>query len=58
MNSDMDKVTAIFWAVISGIIFVLSIVSIFWNPCHILTAIISGTLCALFIRDYRKTKKL
>lgn len=54
----MDKVTAIFWAIIFGIIFVLSIVSIFWNPCHILTAIISGTLCALFIRDYRKTKKL
>ena len=54
----MGRQSAIFWAVVFGIIFVLSIVSIFWNPCHIFTAIISGTLCALFIRDYRETKNL
>jgi len=54
----MDKVTAIFWAVVWGIVFALSIAAIFWNPCHIVTAVISGVLCGLFIHDYRKTKNL
>lgn len=52
----MDKGTAIFWAIVWGIVFGLSIVAIWWNPCHFVTAIISGVFCALFIHDYRKTK--
>ena len=52
----MDKGSAIFWAVVWGIIFILAIAAMFWNPCHIATAVISGVFCGLFIHDYRKTK--
>ena len=52
------KTTAIFWACVWGIVFILGIVGIFWNPAQILTVIISGGFCAAFIADYIKARRL
>lgn len=52
----MEKVN-LFWAIVWGLIFALSVVAIFWNPSHFFTAAISAVLCALFIKDYIEEKR-
>ena len=48
----------LFWAIVWGIMVVLSVVGIFWNPAHIFTALISAGFCGLFIYDYIKEKNV
>ena len=40
-----------------ALVFVLSIVGLFWNPAQIITAIIAAVFMVLFGLDYRKKKK-
>lgn len=46
----------LFWAIVWGLVCVLAIVGIFWNPAHFVTAAISAVFCGAFISDYIKTK--
>ena len=43
---------AIFWAIVWGLVFVLSLVALWWNVGHIFTAIISGGFTVAFVVDY------
>lgn len=49
--------TSIFWAIVWGVVFVLSLVAIWWNPCHIFTAIIAGAFMVAFIVDFVQYKR-
>jgi hypothetical protein len=52
------KQANLFWAIVWGVICVLCVIGIFWNPCQIATAVIAGFFCGMFIHDYRKTKDI
>lgn len=52
------KSTNLFWAVVWTVMAVLGGVSIFWNPCHFVTLIISIGFAVLFWYDYKKTKDI
>lgn len=55
MIKDME--TSIFWAIVWGLVLVLSLVAIWWNPCHIFTAIIAGGFMVAFVVDYVQYKR-
>lgn len=54
----MDKYVALWWAAIWGLVGLLSVVAMFWNPAQIASVIICGVMCGLFIYDYLKGKEL
>ena len=58
MSKDMEKYVALWWAAIWGLVGLLSVVAMFWNPAQIGSVIICGVMCGLFIYDYLKGKKL
>lgn len=49
---------SLFWACVWGVVFILSVIGICWNPAQILNAVISFGLCAAFIYDYIKYRPL
>ncbi len=55
MTKDME--TSIFWAIVWGLVFVLSVVAIWWNVCHIFSAIIAGGFMIAFVVDYVQYKR-
>lgn len=52
----MEKIN-LAWAVIWGVMFVLCVVAIFWNPSHFFTAAISAVFTYMFLSDYIKAKR-
>lgn len=56
MNKDMEKIN-LAWAIIWGVMFVLCVVAIFWNPSHFFTAAISAVFTYMFLSDYIKAKR-
>lgn len=52
------KYVNLFWAIVWGVCFILAVLAIFWNPAQIFSAIIAGGICAAFIVDYVKERKL
>ena len=44
------------WAIVWGVVFLLALVSVWWNPGHFVTLALSGIMCGLFIHDYVKTR--
>lgn len=53
----MEKVN-LFWAVVWGLVCILAIIGIFWNPSQWATAVICGCFCGAFIWDYVKEKRM
>jgi hypothetical protein len=53
----MEKAN-LFWAILWTVMFVLSVVAIFWNPSHLFTMAVSALFAGMFWYDYRKTKGL
>ena len=54
----MEKKIALVWAVIWGLVSILSIIALFWNPAHIATAVISVGMTVLFVYDYITSKNI
>lgn len=55
MTKGMES--SIFWAIVWGVVFVLSLVAIWWNVSHVLTAIIAGAFMVAFIVDFVQYKR-
>ena len=53
----MEKIN-LAWAVIWGVLFILCVVGIFWNPAHYITSAISAIFFGMFIADYIKVKRM
>lgn len=53
----MEKFVALWWAIIWGLVCVLCVIAIFWNPAHVATGCISALMCGVFLWDYFKTEK-
>lgn len=47
----------LFNAIIWGVVLILAIVAVFWNPAHFVTAGIAAAFCGTFVYDYIQEKK-
>jgi len=47
----------LFHAIVWGVILILAIVAVFWNPAHFVTAGIALAFCGLHIYDYIQERK-
>lgn len=47
----------LFWAIVWGLVTVLSIVGIFWNPSSVISAVLSGCMFAAFLVEYIKENR-
>lgn len=47
----------LFWAIVWGLVTVLSIVGIFWNPSSVISAVLSGCMFAVFVVEYIKENR-
>ena len=45
------------WAIVWGLVTVLSIVGIFWNPSSVNSAVLSGCMFAVFVVEYIKENR-
>lgn len=53
-----ENLLNLFWATIFGLITVLSVVGIFWNPSSIITAVLSLFMCVVFIVEYIRVQRM
>lgn len=53
----IDDVLNLFWAIIWGLVTVLTIVGIFWNPSSVIGAVLSGCMFAAFVVEYINEKR-
>lgn len=47
----------LFWAIVWGLVTVLSIVGVFWNPSSVITAVLSACMFGVFFVEYIKEKR-
>lgn len=48
----------LFWAIVWGLITVLTVVGIFWNPAQFVAAIIAGCMFVVFVKEYVRIKRM
>lgn len=47
----------LFWAIVWGLVTVLCIVGIFWNPSSVISALLSGCMFVVFVVEYIKENR-
>jgi len=52
-----ENLLDLFWAIVWGLVTVLAIVGIFWNPSSVISAVLSGCMFAVFVVEYIKEKR-